>query len=770
MQELTRRRSIGIGLRARVPLLARVVAIILLAAGLGFVGVSYYKLRNAVKFVAISKPAELSKNVTGIIEGYERQVTKEGRRYLLVKASRDITYSDGHHELENVNITVYPPVGDVPDFITSDRAVYQPETSIISFLGNVKIETKDKLKVNTDALSLDQNTEIAQTESAVTFERENVSGSSTGAVVEQKVRRMELKKDVSITVKPAASGGGAKSSPRSRPATIKAANGIFEHEALKLSFSGGVTVEQETSVMSGDTMFALLNQQKQLQKVELRGNSYLRTMEPGRAAEAGGVNMDFYLDKDQQLEKASVRQSVRGGTLGADSEMKLSGSEELEIYFQAKDDRSLLKEMTSTGGRSLITLEAPKSKINDKQAANKRLTADSVKLTWRMTGRDLDTAEAKGNAELFVEPVAKTAGNETKTLTAPQVNCLFFEAGNLTKSCNASGGSKAVFDPAQPTPKRGTRTLTSQTMNALFVKDTQDIDRLDAQGDAKFNENDRNGIAANASYVAAEQTLRLRGGEPTIWDSRGRTKGTELDSDLVNKISYSRGKTTTTYYSQEQTNGSTPFSKVKSPVYVVSDRAEFRHEAGIATYIGNARAWQDDNYVRGDKLNLYLNDKTMDASGRVQTAIYNSKRSVDGQVGSVPVYATSDSMSYSDPNRVVHYEGNVDIKQGTDRLTGGVADAYLAKESNEMVKTIAQRGVVLTQPTRKGVGDWVEYTATDEIAVLKGNPARVEDAESGTTEGGRLTVSFRDSKVTADDTRGPLSPGRIRSTHKIKKP
>ena len=769
MQELTRRRAIGIGLRARAPLVARVVALVLLAAGIGFVGFSYYKLRKEPKFIASKNPAELSKNIKGIIEGYERQVTKNDRLYLLVKASRDLTYTDDHHELENVSVSVYPAVGDVPDFITATRAIYQPETSIISFIGNVKIETKDKLKVNTEALSLDQNTEVAQTDSPVTFERENVSGRATGALVEQKAHKMELMKDVEITVSPRTGTEQEKASPKSKPVTIKAAHGVFEHELLKLSFSGGVTAEQEASVMSGDTLNALLNQQKQLDHVEVRGNAYLRTMEPRRAAEVHGVDMDFQLDKDQKLERALVRQDIRAATLDSDSEMKLSGSQQLEVLFQSKDDRSLLREMTASG-RSVITLAAPKSKINDSKAANKRLTADSVKLTWRGNGGDLDSAEAKGNAELFVDPVARTAGNDSKTLTAPQFNCAFFEAGNLTKNCNATGGAKAVLDPVQPDPKRGTRTITSQNMNAAFVKDTQDLERLDAQGDAKFNENDRNGIAASASYVAAEQTLKLRGGEPTVWDSRGRTKGTELDSDLANKISYSRGRTTTTYYSQEQTNGATPFSKVKSPVYVVSDRAELRHEAGIATYLGNARAWQDDNFVRGDKLNLYLNDKTMDATGHVQTAIYNSKRRIDANVASVPVFASSDSMSYSDPNRIVHYEGNVDIKQGSDRLTGGVADAYLSKETNEMVKTIAQRGVVLTQPSRKGTGEWVEYTTADEVAVLKGNPARVEDAEQGNTEGSRLTLSVRDSKVTADDARGPLSPGRIRSTHKIKKP
>jgi len=440
------------------------------------------------------------------------------------------------------------------------------------------------------------------------------------------------------------------------------------------------------------------------------------------------------------------------------------------VSFQAKGDESLLKQMTASGGRSVVTLGAPKSKANDPRAAKKRLSADAVNLTWRSTGRDLEKAVATGNAELFVEPVVNSPRADKKTLTASQFDCDFFEAGNLAKSCKGGVGAKAVLEPLQPNPNRGTRTLTSQTMSAQFVRDTQDVERVDGQGDSKFNENDRNGVAANISYLAADQTVRLRGGEPTVWDSRGRTKAVEMDSDLANHVSYGRGRVATTYYSQEQTNGATPFAKTKSPVFIMSDRGELRHDSGQATYSGNARAWQDDNYVRGDTLNLYINDKRMDASGHVQTALYNARRRVEDNVTVVPVFATANSMFYSDPDRTIHYEGDVDIKQGTDRLVGEVADIYLAKETNEMQRTVAQRNVVLTQPGRKGTGDWVEYTAATEVAILKGNPARVDDAENGNTEGARLTLSVRDSKVTADDSRGPLSPGRVRSTHKIRKP
>src|SRR5262245_7616412 len=131
MQEVNRRRAIGIGLRARVPLLARLAAVVLLASGLAFVGVSYYKLQNAERWKLKPGTPELSKNITGVIEGYEQRVTKPDGSFMLVKASKDITFSDSHHELENVSIALYPIDGAAPDQISALRAVYQPTTSVI---------------------------------------------------------------------------------------------------------------------------------------------------------------------------------------------------------------------------------------------------------------------------------------------------------------------------------------------------------------------------------------------------------------------------------------------------------------------------------------------------------------------------------------------------------------------------------------------------------------------------------------------------------------
>ena len=768
MQEIRRRRVSIVDLRARLPYVTRVLALAIGVVGVLFVVVSYYKLRHNIPFRMRGEAPELSKTVTSVVEGYERREMDGDRLRLLVRAARDITFSDGHHELEEVQIESYPEGSDKPNQIKARRAIFEQEKGRLQFNGEVVVQTRDGLEAKSEQVVYDLKSEVAEAPTLLTFTRQNMVGQAASATVNAKEKSLTLRGNVEITVNPEAEGA-AKQSTRAQPVTIRAARASFEETTLHLVFMGGATAEQGPDIMSGDLLSARLNEHKRLQKVEARGNSYLRSMNEGRAAEARARDMDFYLDADQQLERAVGTADVTARSLNADSEAQLTGAQTLTVNFTPQGDRSVLKEMR-TEGRSVLTLGAPKSRASDPRAANKRLTADAVNLFWRTKGKDLERAEAIGNAELFIEPTQASATADRKTLTAPRFDGDFYESGNLARTFNATGGVKAVFDPMQPTQERAQRTLTSEKMTAAFVRETQDVSQLDAAGDMKFNERDRNGRSANGTYTASDETIRLRGGDPTVWDSRARTKALEIDSDTRSDISYSRGKVATTYYSQEQTGGATPFQKVKSPVYITAERAEFRHTTGVAVYTGNARTWQDDNFVRGERITLYRENRRMEADTNVQSALYQVRRKEkDGSRSVVPVFATADRMWYSDSDRVVHYEGNVDVKQGTERITSAVTDVYLLKDTNDVEKTIAQRNVVLTQPGRRGTADWAQYTVADESVVLKGNPARVEDAEKGSSEGGRLTVYLRESTVVVDDPRGAQSTGRVRSKHPIKK-
>jgi lipopolysaccharide transport protein LptA len=128
-------------------------------------------------------------------------------------------------------------------------------------------------------------------------------------------------------------------------------------------------------------------------------------------------------------------------------------------------------------------------------------------------------------------------------------------------------------------------------------------------------------------------------------------------------------------------------------------------------------------------------------------------------------------MFYSNAERLIRYEGSVDIKQGTERITSEVADVILHKDQNEVERTIAQRSVVVTQPGKRGTGERAEYVAADETVQLTGDPARVVDEEQGASESRRITVFLRENRVVSDTAAAPggRPTGRVRSVHKVKK-
>jgi LPS export ABC transporter protein LptC/lipopolysaccharide transport protein LptA len=775
MQEVRRKRAGLIGLRARVPLALRLIAGAALIAVLTYAGISLYRSRSNTNFILRNGAPELSREVVSTVEGYERRVTDGDRLTLLVTAARDITYSDNHHELETVKLESYRAAGAKPNRVTAARAIYMPaqagaEQGTITFTGKVLMESDNGLTAHTETVAYDTQAELAQTSDPITFSRENISGQAVGARVDSKNERLELHKDVQITIDPKpAEGNASADTSRSQPMTIRSARATFDQKSNRLDFTGGATAEQSRDIMSGETMTAFVSAQKKVEKVEVRQNGYLRTMAEGRAAEVHAVDLDFLLGPNQQLQKATATKDVRARSLDADSEMQLTGATGLEVLFDSQQDKSVLKEM-KTNGRSVLSLAAPQSRKADPKAANKRLTADAIRMTWRQKGRDLESAEANGNAELVIEPVQVSPTADKQTLTAPSFVCDFYEAGNLAKTFTATGNAKVVLEPMQPSPNRFVRTITSQKMTANFVREHQGLERYDAVGDAKFTEEDRNGVAANASYTAADETVRLRGGAPTVWDSRARSKAAEWDSDTRQKISYGRGKVSTTYYNQEQTGGATPFTKTKSPVFITADRVDFNHTEKVAVYTGSARAWQDDNFVKSERLTLRgasPGNGSLLAETRVQSALYQVKKRESGGAA-VPAFGSADRMTYSEKDRLLHYEGNTDIRQGTDRITGNSADVFLS-QTNDVQRTVAQQSVVLTQPGRRGTGDWAQYTVADETFVLKGNPAHVEDAEQGTTDGAVLTVYMRENRVVSDGS-GNSAPGRGRSTHKVGRP
>ncbi len=897
-------------IRAQMPLIVRVTAIVALAAVLIAVGVGFWRNRNYQEFRMKSFPTELSKDVEAVVSGYERRETDGDVVKYFIKADKATTYTDKHVELENAYFQVFDETGETFDQITANKSIYVPAENknfTAYFAGAVNIETRDRLKVKTEQLSFDKEKEIASSDEAVEFSRENIAGKSFGAIVKTGEKTLELLKDVeivakggegetsgasfqqakivaghaflnqtsgvidfdrtvniSITPEPsnasmqptdiksdrataffvekkitkidlnggvdvyqkptsasakwtktranravAAIDGELKqlelfenvdietvssdakptrikanyavyqkdadrfelknaveivTTDKDKQTVIKSATAIYEQTAGKIFLNGAAEITQGADYLKGETVSAEMFPNKNLKNAFVKGSAYLKQTAADRTTEVSGNELNAFFGDGQQLQAANVVGAGSANLIPAKleeySKVTLSAPNAIKLNF----NNGLLNEM-QTEGRTNVQMFAPRGKAD---ASDKKLTADAVKTFFGANGQNLTKTEAVGNAELFIEPLRNSAENYRTTINAPRFDCDFFEAGNNPRNCAALGGrAKTVRVPTIAAENRGTQTLTADRLTASFNQLSKDVQHFDAIGSAKFSELDRSGTANQIVFTANDATVRLRG-EPLVNDSRARATADEIDWDTKNEKSFLRGKVSTTYISQKQTGGATPFGQSNSPVFVTSDNAEFQHQAEIGVYSGNARAWQENNYVRADKLILRQKQGELYGEGAVQSLLYDAKKKENGKESNVPVYAQSGRIYFFKEKNLLRYEDQVDIRQGTDRIVAGVANVYL-NDRNEVAQTVAERDVVVTSPNRKAVGDYAEYTAANESVVLRGNPARIDDAENGTTQAAQVIVNLRTNNVVSESRTNQTSSGRIRTVYKIKK-
>lgn len=546
---------------------------------------------------------------------------------------------------------------------------------------------------------------------------------------------------------------------------IRAVEIIYERTAGKAELRGGSEIRQGADLLKGDNVFADLFSNGKIKEAIVRGNASARqtTSERTTIVTAPELNAAFVdsgtLRSANAIGQSSVEILPQEGS--EYTRITTNSGRGIGIVFRGEG----LIESMRTDGRTTIQLNAASG---DPKSANKRVTADVVKTVFQANGKDMQKAEAVGNAELFVEPLSLDPKNYKTTVNAPRFDCEFFPTGNNVRTCLAGKKARATRVPTIPTESRGSQTMTSDYMTAGFDPHTNDIERLEALGGAKFSELERSAIAEQFLFIQATEVLTLRGGEPTVWDSRARGKATEIDWHTAANKSYMRGSVSTTYYNPKKMRDASPFGGTDKPVFITAANAEIDHAAETALYTGNARGWQENNYVRGEKLYMDQKGGRFTAEGGVESALYAAR--IRGDTGPVvPTSASAGSLTYQREARLLQYRTKVDIRQGTDRITAGSADVFL-DERNELARTIAESDVVITQPGRRATGSWAQYTAADEVAILRGQPATVSDTVNGSTQNAEISFFMRERRVVADGKSTPNNPGRSRSVYKVKTP
>ena len=800
----------------RPPAVARGIALVALFGILISLGLYLY-LHKAPP-AAQPEPPVLNGAVTAVFHNYRHLETEGGQDKYLISADIATAYSNGSHDLQNVDLLFFGADGTHKDHIKADSGIYNQTNALVVFSSNVKIDTSDGLHVETDILKFNQETHIADLEGPTKYARPNVEGVCRDATVEMDKNRLQMHHDVDMTFKstdekPAAGatadagstapkppkekkqkegkkgkgGGGGKKkkaklasaaaagatqSPSSVdfskgpkiPVRVRAASAVFDKPALTAHYEGGVVVDRDRDQMRGDVMTAFLSDENRFKKIEVRGSAYLKAS--GRA-EATAPTMDFEFADANQLKSAVGTGGARLVSLG-DPPTRTVTADRIDMDMAPGPNGAELHEARANG-QAVVTMDAPPPSSERSNPAARELRADAITLDMQDGGQFAKSADANGNALLTVTPTKALAGADRRKIAAPHQHMDFYEADNAGREFTADGGVRVDIEPLAA-DGRVARTTTSTTARAEFDRASQDVTRLDQDGDFKYVQGERNATAGHASYTAADDLTALRGastnGRPTVWDSKSRTQADEVDLYSKSGTSQGRGDVRTTYYNPASAGEATPF-KASSPVFVTSARMDSRQsDGGVAVYTGAARAWQDDNYVRADTITLYSAERRMDAQGAVESVLYNAPRKGDAAASDVvPVFTTASRMTYTDGERKIHYEGNVFSRQAPDEIKADSQDVWLTQgEESDVDHMIAIGNVLVTEPGRTARGERMVYTAADQKAVLTGANARVDDTEQGSTTGEELTFYVGGERIRVAGRNGA---GRVKSTHRV---
>ena len=768
-------------LKEKLPAIGRALSLILLVATIAIIVTAFIRARRRpIPPGPIKAEARLKANVTSRVEGYESVVMDDkGREKYRLRAAVDTAFDDGRHEMEKVDLTAFGEIqkdGKPKTVrITSERGEYTPAQNLVTFETNVVVVSSDGLEVTSEKLNYDQKTEIASTDVAVQFKHGEINGSSVGAQLYAKEHLLNLWKEARIVASPTTPDPKDPKKKNGQPVEMRSDKASYAELQGVARFDGNANITQGEKLARADLITGIVNPQtKKLDRVEMRGNSFLKSQEKTKTSELQARDMDFYFDEVQHLKQAVARGSAKATSLEKDSPREIS-AEQIDAYYLPGEKESLLQSVV-TQGRTTMKIEVSEGAANAKEVSERVIEADAVNAVFREDGVNMARADADGNAVLTITPKTIKPKSDRQRLRAAKFTAEFFPKGNAIKTFLADGNAIADFEPMEQKSKRSKRSVTGKKLTANLVELTQDIDNLTVEGGAKFVENfpagskesDRNATADRAVYTASNQIVAMRG-KPLLWDSSSRANADEIDANVETGESFLRGRVRTTYFSREKTGGAAPFKKDKAPVTIASDKAAVKHNEGAARYTGNVRAWQDNDFIRADNMELDNGEKMLTAWGNAQSAFYDFEREVEkNRKEVVPVFATADKIVYTDANHTAHYEGTVKIKQGTDQIDAAVADAVM-DDQHKLVQLTASNNVVMTQPQRRATGDQVVYTAANDTAILTaaaGKLAMVEDRErEAVTKSEKLTLHLRDARIEAGSESG--SKKRVKTTHRI---
>ena len=758
-------------------------------------------------------PAKLGADITRESNGFTWSQSSKGKTIYTIHAAKMVQRKDGKTTLHDVGIVLYGQKQDRADRIYGSEFEYDQKAGVVRAMGIVHLDLQapaptdnrskaeyaagrdpaatnsglgDKhaedderlVHVKTSGLVFVQSLGVASTDQPIEFQYRGLTGQARGAdyssdtgvtVLHSEVRvsglrdgqpmlltaaqvEMDRNKEQLTLAHARYVSVGDAASGKEGSRTLTAEDAVVhlrgDGSVERLVASNGVGLEQAGGVLRARNADITANAQSRPEMVRLSGGLTYTSNEPLRQVEGKAGQGTARFDTRGRIEKALMTNYAemhlreRASPDVAWNERTVTGASIDMNFATAAGGRQWLHDGKAMGAARVLLLNR-NVKGGRPQATTSDLHGDTLTATMLWDGRTAKLNHISGAGHTMVKRSDTLGAVDT---SAGETLDVSFEALASTGESNP-GTANSVSRVVQ----RGAVTLThlpAPKPDGLAVPVLL------------------RATAGEATYEADGQTLTLSGKtEVTQGESLLRAERVAIRRDTGD--AQAEGGVETSY----RQSGS------NQTIHVLALRAEFTHDAGLATFRGGpgapARLWQGGSQVEAPTIEFSQTDKTLVATGRssdpVRTVLVSSTAgptNAHSSVRSQVMRVQSQTLRYADADRRAQFSGNVvlldadgsvrapevtALLKSADPATGAKGDGRPAGFLGGSVdRVVAYGGVEVSETGRRATGERLLYTANDGLFVMTGTPSKppvVVDEVQGTITGAALQFHTGDNSV-----------------------
>ena len=723
-----------------------------------------------------------------------------------VRASHLTQFKDQDRSvLQDVWITIYGREANRNDNIHTRECSYEPKTGAIRCEGDVQIDIQASggaagksggdptkpggpgLEVKTRSLSFQRESGEASTTEPVEFTFPGGHGRGVGVIYSTEASTVRLQRAVELEFWPDQQEKGL-------PIQATCSSAEVRRDDHVMVLHGPAKVRQGGRELTAGQISIVLDEEFRVERVVAEDHPAVHAAEPSGQIAMTADQIESLLTPARAVERVVAQGHVEGTRESATGKDHFLTA---RVEFTMQAEGNLIKEMTATGGVAL----------DSQQGGDARsLKTDSLVVKFghgaRAAQQHVESAET-----LAPGTIETKSGDDTTILRSKKFVAQFGSNGRMEKLQGRSGAEV----------RRQTGTAAPQIITAAELVATFDAkgewDTLDETGNVHFQQADKQANAAHGRMIRATDMITLDG-SPVLSDAVSRT--TVAGNVTINQKSgevKTSGAVVSTY--RPSVRGSSNVNLGSGPAHISADSLAGSTATGHAIYSGHARLWQDQSLLNAEQIEVWREEKKLEAKGHV-VAVFPQAPSQAGPTfgparrkSSVPAAGPPSAaqsrtnlgpvlwevhaplLTYWNDLGKAHLEGGVTAASQQGEMTSRTLDLFLgptgpingapgalaaqasashgapdtAGGGRQLSRALALGNVVVRQGDRRGVAEQGEYLAADGKFVLSGGQPTITDASSDTTTGHSLTFFVANDTILIDSQEG----SRTLTKHRVEK-